>query len=122
MKLLIDMNLSPLWIGFFTQHGRQAVHWSDIGDARAPDRVILERAKANEYIVFTHDLDFGTILAVTQAESPSVIQVRTQNVLPNYLGDLVLRVLDQFSDLLKDGALITIDETMARARILPINR
>lgn len=35
-------------------------------------------ALTNDYIVFTHDLDFGTLLAITQADAPSVIQVRSQ--------------------------------------------
>ena len=35
-----------------------------------------------------YDLDFGTALALTQAESPSVIQVRTQDVPPGRLGCL----------------------------------
>lgn len=42
-------------------------------------------ARANDYIVFTHDLDFGAMLALTNAESPSVIQVRTQDVTPPIL-------------------------------------
>jgi len=32
--------------------------------------------------VFTHDLDFGDILAATGAEAPSVIQVRTEDTTP----------------------------------------
>jgi len=39
-------------------------------------------ARANGHVVFTHDLDFGTTLALTHAAGPSVIQVRGQNVLP----------------------------------------
>lgn len=122
MKLLLDMNLSPLWIEFFERNGWVAVHWASIGNARATDREIMEWAGANNYIVFTHDLDFGTILAVTRAGNPSVIQVRTQNVLPDQLGSLVLAALEQFRPLLESGALVTVDESTSRARILPINR
>ncbi len=42
----------------------------------------MEWAKTNSHIVFTHDLDFGAILAATNAIAPSVIQVRTQDVMP----------------------------------------
>jgi predicted nuclease of predicted toxin-antitoxin system len=31
---------------------------------------------ARGYIVLTHDLDFGAILAVTRGEKPSVAQIR----------------------------------------------
>ena len=61
MKLLIDMNLSPGWVEVFKQQGLEALHWSAVGDPRAPDPIIMEWARANEYVLFTHDLDFGTI-------------------------------------------------------------
>jgi len=41
----------------------------------------MDWAKDNGYVVFTHDLDFSALLAATQAECSSVIQVRTQDVL-----------------------------------------
>ena len=78
-------------------------------------------ARTNNYVVFTHDLDFGTILAMTHADGPSVVQVRTQDVLPENLGDTMLTALQQFAELLAAGALVTIDESTFRARILPIN-
>jgi predicted nuclease of predicted toxin-antitoxin system len=80
----------------------------------------MEWARAQNHAVFTHDLDFGTILAVTNSDSPSVLQVRAHDVLPEHLGKLVLAALDQFHEMLNSGALITVDESTARARILPI--
>lgn len=118
MKILIDMNLSPQWIEEFERYGRQAVHWSTIGDPRSSDEVIMAWARENDYIVFTHDLDFGTLLALTHAEGPSVIQVRTQDVMPKHLGARMIKVLDQNESLLKKGALIVLDESKSRVRIL----
>ncbi len=60
MKLLIDMNLSPAWVEVFEQQGWQAFHWSTVGDPRATDKFIMGWARENGYVVFTHDLDFGT--------------------------------------------------------------
>lgn len=68
MKLLIDMNLSPDWVEVLNQEGWEAVHWREIGDPRAADVVIMEWARSNGYTVFTHDLDFGTLLAATRAQ------------------------------------------------------
>ena len=82
----------------------------------------MDWARANDYVVFTHDLDFGAILAVTRAEGPSALQVRAQNVLPEHLGEVVIAALRQFAQQLEAGALITVDEGTSRARILPINR
>lgn len=45
----------------------------------------------NGYVIFTHDLDFGAMLALSRIESPSVLQVRARNVLPDHLGTEVHR-------------------------------
>ncbi len=122
MKIVIDMNLSPEWVDVLTHPGIVATHWSAVGDPRAADTVIMEWARSNGHIVFTHDLDFGTLLALTQAESPSVIQVRTQDVSPTHLETMVVTALRQYETQLAIGALIVLDETKARVRILPFAR
>ena len=76
MKLLIDMNLSPRWVGFLADEGIIAAHWSDIGAKDAPDSEIMAYAKAEDYVVLTHDLDFGAILAATQGDKPSSCVMR----------------------------------------------
>ncbi len=120
MRLLVDVNLSPTWVSLLELEGWQAIHWSAVGDPRAPDHTIMAWARSNGFIVFTHDLDFGAILAVTDAAGPSVIQVRTQDVSPDHLGRLVVDALRQYESLLEAGALIIIDESRCRARILPL--
>jgi len=122
MKVLVDMNLSPDWVEVFARHGLSAVHWSTIGDPRAEDPMVMQWARENDYIVFTHDLDFGTLLALTQAESPSAIQVRTQDVSPHYLEMMVIGALKEYEPLLESGALIILDEGKSRVRILPLSK
>ncbi|MEH2005474.1 MAG: DUF5615 family PIN-like protein [Nostoc sp.] len=122
MKILIDMNLSPDWVAVFKRYSISSVHWSTIGDPREKDSIIMEWASTNGYIVFTHDLDFGSLLAATGADTPSVIQVRTQDILPNTIENLVISALNQFESLLESGALVTIDQVQSRVRILPIRR
>jgi predicted nuclease of predicted toxin-antitoxin system len=120
MNILVDMNLSPDWISKFKNEGFQAVHWSSVGSPDAPDSEILIWALENDYVVFTHDLDFGAILAATQAASPSVIQVRTKDTLPEVLGETVLNLVREYSEVILQGALITFDLTKTRVRILPV--
>lgn len=114
------MNLTPAWVPFLGAAGFAARHWSEIGDSRATDRTILAFAREHGHMVFTHDLDFGTLLAATGAEGPSVIQVRTQNPIPTEIGAAVLDALRTHAALLKRGALLTIDRERARVRILPL--
>jgi predicted nuclease of predicted toxin-antitoxin system len=120
MKLLVDMNLSPEWIALLEEAGFEAVHWSAIGDSKAADEEILAWAKANRHVFFTHDLDFGAILASSKANSPSVLQLRIQDVNPHHIRQLVVSVLRQFEAELTKGALISVDQEKSRARILPI--
>jgi predicted nuclease of predicted toxin-antitoxin system len=77
-------------------------------------------AREHEFVVFTHDLDFGNILAVTHALGPSVIQVRTQDPVPAVVGELVLGAIHEHRALLERGALVTIEHDRLRARVLPI--
>ncbi|MFZ5563101.1 MAG: DUF5615 family PIN-like protein [Thermodesulfobacteriota bacterium] len=120
MKLLIDMNLSPQWVPVLTAAGWEAVHWSSIGRPTATDHEIFEYAKSHGCVIFTHDLDFGAILAATNADYPSVIQVRAQDVTPEHLSGFVTAALHQFKQHLDAGALVTIDDKKSRARILPL--
>jgi len=120
IQILIDMNLSPDWVNELAKHGWASVHWSTVGEPRATDREIMDWARANLHVVFTHDLDFGTMLALTHAAGPSVIQVRGQNVMPDHLGSIVAAALLQHETDLASGALVVIDESLSRVRILPI--
>jgi predicted nuclease of predicted toxin-antitoxin system len=120
MKILLDMNLSPTWVDALAEEGIEAVHWSTIGQAAAKDNEIFDWARKNNFIIFTHDLDFGTMLAMTRASAPSVIQVRTQDVMPSSMGRSVISVLRTHAEILDQGALIVVDERRARVRILPI--
>lgn len=120
MKLLLDMNLAPRWVAWLRNAGVQAVHWSQVGSPTAVDATIFAHAQANGMIVFTHDLDFGALLAHTRAHGPSVLQVRAQDTSPEAIGQLVVTALLQHREVLEAGALLTIDPQKSRVRILPI--
>ena len=120
MKLLIDMNLSPLWVGFLSDSGFESVHWSSVGAPSAPDTQIMEYAAANGFVVFTHDLDYGALLAIQKAAGPSVIQLRTQDVMPEAVGRIVVEALRACGTQLETGALVTVDVHRSRIRLLPI--
>jgi predicted nuclease of predicted toxin-antitoxin system len=120
VRILIDMNLPPGWASMLQRQGWTAIHWSTVGDPRATDRTIMDWALANGYVVFTHDLDFGTMLALTHAAGPSVLQVRADDVLPDHLNDVVIAALRQTDAQLAGGALVVVDEGKRRVRILPI--
>lgn len=121
MRILIDMNLSPEWVEVFDDGGFEATHWSSVGAGDASDRTLMEWAQHRDYVVFTHDLDFSALLAATQARGPSVIQLRTDDVLPDQRSGVVLRALRQFASELDEGAVISVDLDRSRVRYLPLN-
>ena len=120
IKIIIDMNLPPSLVSILENEGWEALHWSSIGDPGATDSEIMRYAKKGGYVVLTHDLDFGAILAATGWKTPSVIQIRTQDVFPESIGNMIIATIHQFLDDIKKGAQISVDESQSRARILPI--
>lgn len=121
MKLVIDMNLSPTWVDYLRAQGLEAVHWSDVGHPAASDRDIMEWARNHGHTVFTHDLDFGVLLAMTKSSGPSVLQVRAQEIMPDAIGAMVARVLSAHEDSIDEGAFISVEGRRARVRILPLS-
>ena len=71
-------------------------------------------------MVITHDLDFGAILAATQGEKPSVVQIRADDVSPAAIGAHVILALKQMSMELDSGALLIVDPSRTRLRVLPL--
>jgi len=120
MKVLIDMNLSPEWVTYLENEGFEAIHWSSVGEIDAKDIKITNWARENDYTIFTNDLDFGRILALTHAEGPSVLQIRGNMLLPEDCGDMILTALKYYQKEIQNGALITLDEVKWRIKILPI--
>jgi predicted nuclease of predicted toxin-antitoxin system len=53
-----------------------------ISDVSAPDQEIISIARDHGFAIYTHDLDFGAILALIRSGGPSVIQLRDQAILP----------------------------------------
>jgi predicted nuclease of predicted toxin-antitoxin system len=120
VKLLIDMNLSPLWVGFLGAVGIEATHWASVGEPNALDTDIMAYAAAGDYVVLTHDLDFGAILAATNGAKPSVVQFRAGDLSPDTIGRHLIDALRRMEAELQRGALLTIEPRRARMRLLPL--
>jgi predicted nuclease of predicted toxin-antitoxin system len=93
-----------------------------MGIASAPDYEIMQRALNESRVVLTHDLDYGAMLAATQAAGPSVVQVRTQDVRTQSLAPMLIPLLRNYENELDSGALLIVDEANSRVRLLPLVR
>ena len=119
LPVLVDMNLSIEWVDRLTAAGWPEIHWSSVGAADSKDQELMAWAATHRHVVFTHDLDFGTALALTRASEPSVVQVRGPKVLPEHIGDPVLAALGLYEQELAAGALVVVEESRSRVRVLP---
>ncbi len=120
MKLLVDMNLSPRWIAYLDLAGFDSAHWSHVGPHNAKDSEILSFARAHNYVVLSHDLDFSDILAASGSKKPSVVQIRSDVLKPEVIGKLVVSALRQTESEIENGALIVVEPHRFRLRILPL--
>ena len=121
MRFLVDNALSPLVAEGLCAAGFDAVHVVAYGLEAAADDVILERASAESRIVISADTDFGALLALRQSATPSVILLRRN--FPRRAAEqvtLIQRCMPRVSDALARGAIVIVDGSRMRVRLLPI--
>lgn len=118
---MVDMNLSPEWLPVLEAEGWPTVHWRSVDIAWAGDAQIMEWARTHHRAVFSQDLDFGTLLALTNADSPSVVLLRGGDVLPDTRGPDVVAAIRTHQDALVNNAIVVIDIEKSRVRALPLN-
>ncbi len=121
MRFLVDQCLSIDLARALTDAGHDATHLRDRGMQRAKDPEVLALARAEHRTLLSADTDFGTLLARTGATRPSVVLFRrATGRLPSHQADLLLDNLAQITDALDQGAVVVLEETRLRIRILPI--
>jgi len=120
MRILLDMNIPLKYAALFEKKGIKVLRWTDVGLPTATDTEIMEYARANNFIVMTCDLDFGTILSVTHELKPSVVQIRGSILHAEKAVDIIAIALLQNADDLNKGAILSIDSKNSRIRLLPL--
>ncbi len=114
------MGLARSTVAFLHAQGHDAIHLRDQGLQRADDGEIVEKARSEDRVILTHDLDFSRIVAVSQARVPSVITFRLSDMRPARVNRYLAEVLARFSKELETGALISVSEQGIRVRPLPV--
>ena len=118
MNFLIDNALSPRVATGLRASGHDAVHVVEYGMQAATDDAGLESR-----VVVSADTDFGTMLALHEATSPSVILLRVASL--RRADDqvaLILRALPSIDAALRRGAIVVLERHRLRLRDLPITR
>ena len=120
MKLLLDQGVRYRVAAELGRRGLDAVHTRDLGLAQAADEDIMARARLEERVVVTLDSDFGMLLAIQGAVTPSVIQVREHNPSADTTVSVVLQVVATLGPQLNQGAMVSAMLGRARYRLLPM--
>lgn len=121
MRLLLDNNLSPRLARTLREAGHDTEHVRDHGLQTASDPAVLQRAREHDQVLISADTDFGTLLARTGADKPSVILIRRSSARrASELATLLLSNLDAIAGDLDSGAVAVITDTDLRVRTLPI--
>ena len=120
MRFLADMGVSMTTVDALRQAGEDVVHLRDEGLHRLPDNHILGKARREQRIVLTFDLDFGDLLAAGGAATPSVILFRLRNQTPAAVTPRLAQVLSACRADLDRGAIVIVEDERYRTRRLPI--
>jgi predicted nuclease of predicted toxin-antitoxin system len=121
VRFLVDANLSPRVAKALGDLGHDAIHVVDAGLLSESDTTIAEFATNDARIIVTSDSDFGTILARTGGNGPSVILLRHLNdASPPRQVELIEVAIASGADALATGAIVTMSRGRLRVRNLPI--
>jgi predicted nuclease of predicted toxin-antitoxin system len=122
MRFLADAGISPKTVDFLIGLGHDAIHVRRVGLERSPDRVLVDRARTDDRVLISFDLDFGDILAQDVLDKPSVILFRLSDERADSVNRRLSTVLAERARELESGALILVEDARYRLRRLPIGR
>lgn len=101
--------------------GHEALHVNELGLGAAADGDILDRAVQEQCVIVTQDTDFGTLLASSRQQLPSVILFRMRDGHPAIQARVLLENLPAIEQALQEGAIVVVTDACIRVRRLPIS-
>jgi predicted nuclease of predicted toxin-antitoxin system len=120
MRFLADMGISKKSVIWLRNQGYDIIHLSEQGLQCMLDEDIFMKAKDENRVVLTMDLDFSQIVAASKSTLPSVIVFRLSNERSENVNKKLEELLNKFSDDIKEGSIISVSENNIRIRHLPI--
>ncbi len=101
MKLLVDENLSPDLVALLVDRFPGTTHVRLVGLASAPDPVIWEYAKVENFAIITQDSDFRQ-RSFLYGAPPKIIWVRKGNASADVVLSFVALRMEKIEEFLSD--------------------
>jgi len=120
MKFPLDMGVDVRVATWLREQGHEPLHLRDQGLQRLPNGKIFTKAISESRTILTFDLDFGEIAALARGRKASVVVFRLHNTRTVHVLGRLAAVLADCSTILEKGAVIVVEETRHRVRVLPV--
>jgi predicted nuclease of predicted toxin-antitoxin system len=120
VKLVVDMNFGTDWVAALSDQGADAIHWTEVGDPRAPDEEIVEWAREERCAVVTQDKGVASRVVVALVTAPSVIQIRNAQAMASGLPARVAALAKDHAAELERGAILVLDVRTGKVRVRPL--
>jgi predicted nuclease of predicted toxin-antitoxin system len=122
MHFLADMGVSWRVVEWLRDNGHDATHLREQQLHRLPNGGIFAKAADEHRIILTWDLDFTEIVALSGARIVSAVVFRLMNTRSENVIRRLARVLAESARDLEEGAIISVEESRHRVRLLPFGR
>ena len=114
------MGISPESVRYLRDRGFDAVHLHELGLDRLSDADVVDKAQREDYVILTHDLGFGELLALSGASLPTVVIFRLRSMRPSNLNRYLEILVNEHGRALTEGAILSVGEQRIRVRKLPV--
>lgn len=121
ISILLDQGIPRTTASHLQDEDWDVLHVGEIGLSKAKDTELIEYARENGRVIITLDSDFHAFLAVTNADSPSVIRIRIEGLKGSDMAGLIRQVWPKIAFSIAQGAVVTITEKSIRVHELPLS-
>lgn len=122
MRFIADMGVSWRVVEWLRANGHDAIHLREQQLHRLPNGGIFTKAANEQRIILTWDLDFTEIVALSGTQLVSAVIFRLLNTRSENVIRRLTRVLAESAKDLEEGAIISVEDSRHRVRLLPIGR
>jgi predicted nuclease of predicted toxin-antitoxin system len=121
MRFLADAGVSLRVVKWLRSAGHDALHLLEEGLASIPDEDVFAKARLENRILLTFDLDFGEIVSLTHGKAVPVIVFRLRNTSTEHVIERLAAVLKPPLDSLQDVSVVIVEEARFRIRKYPFS-